>query len=387
MAKTFLEEGWSVDVISSFAGMLPGQCEIKTHKNLNLRRVEDVQDAICRRLKGRLKIVVERGFKALMWPDEYVAWALRILFLIKPKSYDRIVLCVRPESLLLFAWLKGISDKWIVDCQESFLPERVRLRRSPVQQLLLGAFVGLQKKVFNKAGRVFFTSESSRRAYVEQEIIAEEKTKYLSLFYDDSVGSHNHDVLPTEKFVIEYPGRFGRIWGRTPEPFLRALALFLSRNPEAHSSTVFCFHGPWFEDHTQIIHELGLDDVVEIHPPVPYRDYLKLLSSATVLLLVAAKEDNLFVPAKMMDYFATGRPILSFVPPESETHAILRQAGMDEYAVGEADAEQGSRNIEKLWKKWRNGNLSTDQNRCPEKWAWSNKKADILNMVLDGRGV
>lgn len=369
-----------MDVIASFAGMELGQSEIETHENLNIRRVEDIQDVICRKLKGRLKTVLERVFKALLWPDEYVAWALRILLMVKPNAYDRIILCVRPESLLLFAWLKGVSDKWIVDCQESFLPDRVRLRRSPIQHLLLHPFVGLQKKVFKKSGKVLFTSESSRKEYIRQGIIAAEKSKYLSLFYDDTVHDKNELSVPLEKFIIEYPGRFGRIWGRTPEPFLKALSLFLSRNPAARELILFRFHGPWYEDHTPLIRELGLNDIVEIHPSVPYKDYLKLLRSASAFLLVAAKEDNLFVPAKMMDFFAVGRPILAFVPMDSETYMILRNARMDKYTSHEENVEQGARNIQMLWERWHAGEADSCLSQV-EQWAWSAQKSSIIRMM------
>ena len=96
---------------------------------------------------------------------------------------------------------------------------------------------------------------------------------------------------------------------------------------------------------------------------------------------MAAKEDNLFVPAKMMDYFAAGRPILAFVPQESETCMILNEANMDEYVSDEQDVEQGSRNLEKLWGKWRKRELPSSRSPCVGKWAWSNKRVEIIRMI------
>ena len=98
-----------------------------------------------------------------------------------------------------------------------------------------------------------------------------------------------------------------------------------------------------------------MQDIVSINLAVPYNRYVELLSDSAVLLLVASKADNLMVPSKMLDYFGAQRPILGFVPSDSETYRILEEAKMEHYVSAETDVEGGTRSLEKLWNAWREG--------------------------------
>jgi glycosyltransferase involved in cell wall biosynthesis len=354
-AEAFLKEGWSVDVVASYAGMTPGQNELLFHPNLNIRRIEDPLDAFCRKLSGFFKTAVSRCSRYGLWPDEFVGWAAKILFRVKPGKYDRVILCLRPESLLLFSFFKRISDRWIIDCQEVFYPVFIGNRRSPVLWLLSPLLTKLQRHVFKKAGCVLFTSESARKEYIRRKLVDADKTVHVPLFFDEK--AYKNVPLQGLRFLIAYFGLFGYRNGvRSPEPFFQALKLFLERNPAARSQTVFIFHGRGrVEKEMEIIERLGLRDVVEMHPPVPYEQYLELLAEASVLLLLVSSQHNFFMPGKMIDYFGAQRPILGFVPLDSETYSTLKDANMAEYVCGEQEVERGAENIEKLWNKWIKG--------------------------------
>ena len=79
-----------------------------------------------------------------------------------------------------------------------------------------------------------------------------------------------------------------------------------------------------------------------------------------MLLLVVAPEHNLFMPSKIVDYFGAGRPIIAFVPGDSEMHQVLAQAGMLEYASSERDVEAGVRALERLWGRHQAGTLAAE---------------------------
>lgn len=379
MARTWLEAGHSVDVVTSYAGWDRGQKEILEHAHVFIKRMEDPYDGIYRKLRGRAKSLFQRICMALTWPDEHLLWSLALLFRIRTKPYDRVVLFVRPESLFLFAWLKQVNRTWMVDCQESFLPERVKMRRSPLQHLLLPCFMKLQKTVFKRASTITFTSQSSMDAYVDQNWINPDKCVYFPLFYDDTVPSCS--LVNRDRFVLLYTGSFGRIWGRSPEAIFRAMRHFFERNPEVQGRFEFHFYGKWYAEHSPLISKYSLRRVVHLHSPVPYDEYLKLIRSASVLLLVAAKEDNLFVPSKMMDYMATERPILALVPEESETSAILKSAGLAAFITSERNWERCSELLEMLWTEWNNKNEVRDSSACRTLFSWSAYKQRIEALV------
>jgi glycosyltransferase involved in cell wall biosynthesis len=73
--------------------------------------------------------------------------------------------------------------------------------------------------------------------------------------------------------------------------------------------------------------EQGIDDIVELHPGVPYRDALAEMLVVDGLLIFQASNCNHQVPAKLYEYFRAGRPILALTDPVGDTAAELRGAG------------------------------------------------------------
>jgi glycosyltransferase involved in cell wall biosynthesis len=384
-AEAFLKEGWSVDVLTSYAGMTPNQKELISHPNLNIQRINDPVDSLFRKSNAPVKTLVWRLLRAVLWPDHFVIWAFRALFEIRFKEYDRAILCLRPESLLLSFFMR-VSHRWIIDCQEVFYPVYVGNRRSPIPWILSPVLIWLQRHAFSKAGSVFFTSELARKEYIRRKLVDADRTVHGPLFFDDK--AYKSIPPPQAQFVIAYFGLFGSRDGvRNPEPFFRAVKLFLSRNPEARFRTMFIFYGSC-ENESEVIKcitRLGLQDVVDMNPPVPYERYLELLTTASVFLLLVASQDKFFIPSKMLDYFGAQRPILGFVPFDSEAYSMLKDANMDEYVCGEQDVERGSENIEKLWNKWENG-APLCENSKTTMWSASFQTARVLQIMKSEKG-
>jgi hypothetical protein len=73
----------------------------------------------------------------------------------------------------------------------------------------------------------------------------------------------------------------------------------------------------------------GVDDVVEVLPPVPYREALQEMLAADGLLVFQGTPFNTQIPAKIYEYFRAKKPILGLVDPAGETARVLRSAGFD----------------------------------------------------------
>jgi glycosyltransferase involved in cell wall biosynthesis len=74
--------------------------------------------------------------------------------------------------------------------------------------------------------------------------------------------------------------------------------------------------------------ELGIDDIVELHGTVPYREALTEMLTADGLLLFQAANSNHQVPAKVYEYLRAGRPILALTDPAGDTAGVLRDANV-----------------------------------------------------------
>jgi glycosyltransferase involved in cell wall biosynthesis len=81
-----------------------------------------------------------------------------------------------------------------------------------------------------------------------------------------------------------------------------------------------------------MIETYRLGDVVELPPPIPYRDALQEMLRANGLLVLQATNCNAQIPAKVYEYFRCGRPIIGLTDPAGDTAALLRSAGVQDIA-------------------------------------------------------
>lgn len=375
LVRGFLDAGWEVDVMTSDLGADPDEDEVMVHPGLTIIREKEPVWRIRSRLKNAnfdrlagLWGLVANGF---LFPDSCAIWARKIFRKIKKVGgeYDRVLAFVFPPSVLL-SGDKGIVDhRWVFDFQESVTPQFERFpRKSFLQRARQKKLSRMERETLHKAGAVVFTAESNRKAYVEGGLVPGEKTKHIPYFYDEEIFQ---STAPVQKdFEIGYYGNFDLTGSRSPEVFLQSLAGFLDRHPQARVETKFVFHGLWLPRHDEIIEDLKLGDVCQINEAVSYEEYLEKLKTSPVLLLIVAREHDLFMPSKIVDYFGAGRPILAFVPDGSEMSGVLKSAQMAEFSCPNDDASKGADAIERLWSDYQSNNLKTDK-ETTSKWSSS----------------
>jgi glycosyltransferase involved in cell wall biosynthesis len=383
LVKGFLDAGWQVDVFTSPLGMPDGAVESVTHPALRISRLSDPVNGWLNkwrrnRLLYRLGVLAAFG---VMWPDAYRWWMRRVLREIRnPPAYDRALAFVLPASVLLSGRVPGLVNRtWMFDYQESVTPQQRRvLRRSPLQRALFPRTVALERETLRRAGRVVFTANTNRLAYVREGLVTEPVTAHVPYFYDAPAFVSAEPAGPD--FKIVYFGMFDWRGARSPETFLRALAEFLQQTPEARPRTRFLFHGNWLADHDRFIDELKLRDVVSIQPAVGYQQYLQELKRSPILLLVVSSAHNLFMPSKIVDYFGARRPILAFVPRDSEMRQVLEQAGMAEFTCDEFGAAAGAAALRELWTRYRTNALTCNAEKI-RYWSSETQIPRYLDLV------
>ena len=381
IVRAMLEAGWSVEVFTSHLACAPDAAESLVHPELSVIRVDDPVDRVRRKFArfNKLNRCVSMLFAGTLWPDQYSRWAKRVYRRhLDPGKYDRILVFVFPPSAYLAR--KKIGPKWVFDLQESVTPQFRKLeRRSPLQRWRLPALERLERDALHAAGRVVFTANTNRRAYIDAGLVDEARTEHVPYFFD--AGFFSSDQPPTsEGFEVHYFGTFDWRGSRSPAVFFEALSAFLKEVPEAREQTRFVFRGSWFQGHDELVTRFGLEDVVDIRPAVSYDDYLRLLRSSPVLLLVVAPEHNLFMPSKIVDYFGARRPILALVPPDSEMRAVLDEAGMGAYAADDDDVTGCLRALNVLWEQYRDSGLDQDAGNR-EKWSSSVRLPGYVRML------
>lgn len=360
LAKGFLEAGWEVDVFTSHLGCDSKFDETLLDDNCRVIRVSDPVVQCLEKVKpiGLLYRLGVMATTLCMWPDFYAVWSRKVTKRMKKNApYDRVLAFVFPPSVYLNVKKNLVDEHWIFDLQESVTPQyQIVPRRSPLQKMRLPQLAKLEQKALHNAGRVVYTADTNRQAYIKNGLVPDEQAEHIPYFYDARVFEKDPPEVAKD-FEIRYFGTFDWRGSRSPKVFLNALAQFLKLHSEARAHTKFVFYGMWLAEHDVFIKKLGLEDVVDIQKAVPYDEYLEKVRTAPVLLLVVSAEHNLFMPSKIVDYFGAARPILAFVPKASEMRHVLDEAGMSGQAVDETDIESGVKAIESLWVKYQSDQL------------------------------
>lgn len=82
----------------------------------------------------------------------------------------------------------------------------------------------------------------------------------------------------------------------------------------------------------RLAREHGVEPLLELLPPLPYREALAEMVRADGLLVLQAANCNQQVPAKLYEYLRAGRPILALTDPAGDTAGVVAAAGLDTIA-------------------------------------------------------
>ena len=141
-----------------------------------------------------------------------------------------------------------------------------------------------------------------------------------------------------DKFVVAYAGNHGLAQGLNHT--LEAAVRLQDEAPDVHFLMVGS--GPVKDDLKTAAEQRGLENI-QFQPRVPLEEAAAHMAAADALLVPLAQHEiyQQFIPSKLFDSMASGRPVLLSV--DGEAHAILEEAGGGRYYPaedGQALAEQ-----------------------------------------------
>jgi glycosyltransferase involved in cell wall biosynthesis len=126
---------------------------------------------------------------------------------------------------------------------------------------------------------------------------------------------------------------------RNPEPFFRALRTLLDRGLISRDSVCVRLRASGFDDRfAALAASLGVSDLIELAPALPYEEALREMSEASALLLFQARVCNDQIPAKAYEYLAAGRPILGLADPAGDTGRLLQRFGVPDVTALEDES-------------------------------------------------
>ncbi len=271
-----------------------------------------------------------RYLRATALPDRWVSWVAGAipagLYAIRKNNID-VVLTTYPiaSAVLIGYFLHVLTGKpWILDFRDTMTeegyPEDPRTRRW---------YQWIERKAIEHGSRFLFTAPAAIRMYQSRyPALNPERCLLLPNGYDEADFADllqrtntNHPLRLLHSGLI-YP------WERDPTAFFRALAR-LKAEDQISAKTLSvelraCGHEA---EYAKRLKELGIEDVVQLLPPLPYRESLQDAANADCLLLLQAACCDHQIPAKAYEYLRLNKPILALTTQTGDTAALLKQSG------------------------------------------------------------
>ncbi|RKD23824.1 glycosyl transferase family 1 [Ammoniphilus oxalaticus] len=145
---------------------------------------------------------------------------------------------------------------------------------------------------------------------------------------------------------------------RNPRLFLQAIHELLAEGKLKRDLIELKFAGvfdyPGYTENMDCAQALGLEDIVKVLGHLPHQEALIELKSSDVLLLIAdtAPGSGRYIPGKLFEYMAIGKPILALSLP-GESTAIIEQYGLGQ-VVNPTSKEEIKAGIMILYEQWLN---------------------------------
>lgn len=278
-----------------------------------------------------------RYFRWFALPDRWTTWVLTAvpkgLFALH-RSKIQIILATFPipTALLIGLTLNLLTGKpLIADFRDSMTEEEYP--RDPTTRWVYRL---IEKLLVRRSSLLLFTTPSTRRMYLNRyPDLSPEKCVVLANGYDEDDFSDLDRALikNSESKVIDRPVRLvhaGVIYtdDRDPRDFFRALGRLKAEGVIDERSLMIDLIASGSENYySELLHDYGIASIVSLLPARSHRDALMDIAHADGLLLFQAASCSHQIPAKVYEYFRTGKPILALTNASGDTAALLREVG------------------------------------------------------------
>jgi glycosyltransferase involved in cell wall biosynthesis len=272
-----------------------------------------------------------RYLRAMTLPDRWVSWCFGAIPVgyraIVQEKCDVILTTFPIASAVLIGWiLHRLTGKpWVADFRDSMTEPDY-----PRDPYTWRVYRWLEKRAVRDATRLIFTASSAVRMYLER--YPSLSPKRCSLILNGYDEEDFRDLAPRTS-VSNRPLRIvhmGLLYPveRDPKPFFRAVSQ-LQRDGKLDPIRVRIeLRASGYESaYEPMIRAEGLENLVHLLPPLPYRDALQDAANADGLLLFQAACCDHQIPAKVFEYLRLAKPILALTSDAGDTASLLRQTG------------------------------------------------------------
>lgn len=266
---------------------------------------------------------------ALALPDRWSTWWLGAAM-----AGWREIRRIRPDLIwstypistahLIAASLSRWSGlPWVADFRDPMVSDGYP--SAPMQRRI---WMALEERVMRQAAACVFTTERAAWQYAQRYPAAALRCHVIENGYEEEVFEQakaaRFGVAPSVNLMLHsgliYPN------DRNPSSFFAAVDTLLRAGELDRAHLRIRFRAPQHGEEVKAFAvRHGLEDVVEIAPPIPYREAIAEMMGADLLVVFQGSRFNAQIPAKIYEYIRAQRPLLAVLDPAGDTAAQLRR--------------------------------------------------------------
>lgn len=265
--------------------------------------------------------------------DPWSGWLLRAI----PKGID---LCRRYRIDVVIVTIPAYSSivagtviakfsgaKLIIDYRD---PMTGAVRRWPA---VFGKRTALaaERAAVKSASAAVFSSQIALEEFAAD--FRDIRPKELVVIHNGFLEFESTPVEPAERASITmvYAGTF---YGERRLSLVASALAQMKRTGEISADSFrFRVYSELQEVDHQLIRELEIEDLIEVHARVPYADIKRIMAAADILFLPSGSEVNYAIPFKFYDYLSARRPILAVATEQSSVARLMREVDCGEFAT------------------------------------------------------
>ena len=264
-------------------------------------------------------------------PDRWVSWFFSgvVSGLISIKKFKPSIIWstypIATAHLIGYALHRLSGLPWIADLRDPMAQDGY-----PENRLQWNSFRWIENKIVRHASAICFTSPSAIIDFLNQhKDVSEKKLHLIENGYDEE------SFQLAEKHACQHPPSLDRpvtlihsgiIYPseRDPKPFFEAIKKLKHQGSICNTSLRIILratgHDNMLASH---LTSYGIDDIIELAPPLPYVEALAEMINADGLILLQAANCNSQIPAKVYEYIRSGKPIFGLTDINGDTASLL----------------------------------------------------------------
>ncbi|MBK6295648.1 MAG: glycosyltransferase [Rhodoferax sp.] len=323
-------------------------------------------------------------------PDRWLSWlpgaVVTGLKMIRQQRPDVIWSTYPiPTAHLIGYWLARFSGvPWVADFRDPMAHQGY-----PPDQATWNSYLRVEQKVFSQAARMAFTTPGAARLYTQRYPRQADRICVIENGYDDAsfephgTGGAGRSLNPG-KLTLLHSGIVYPEW-RNPKELFIAVRQLIDHKLIAPQDLCLRFRAP---EHSEFIASLAtkyrLNDMVELLPPIGYREALAEMCAADGLLILQSIDCNDQIPAKIYEYIRARRPVLGLCGSTGDTADALQRAGFTHTAPLESSQQIGT-TLERFLADVRRGAAPVASDRFVESASRGSKAAQLAALLAGVR--